>query len=141
MKTMKLHKLTHLSHNKAIAIVIWLIGAWLTAQTLGQLQIAMPINIILGFAIQWALTRAESPIWKGKAYHWLSIAALVVDVAINAAGAWPYVKELYRTDFWRMMQDIMKTDTDPTIATLVVIVVVIGVFTAYGAEFFWNEGE
>lgn len=126
------------STNKATAIIIWLIGAWLTAQTLHQLGVPDTINIVVGLAIQFALTRAESPIWRGKGFPKMGIAATVVDVAVNSAGAWPYVKQLGNTDFWRMMQDLMKSPAEPTLATLVVLVIAIGCFTACAAEYFWN---
>lgn len=130
-----------LSTNKATAIIIWLIGAWLTAQTLSQLGVQQPVNIIVGLAIQFALTRAESPIWRGKGFPKMGIAATIVDVAVNSAGAWPYIKQLGNTDFWNMMQDLMKSDSDPTLATLVVLVVAVGAFTACAAEYFWNLQE
>lgn len=130
-----------LSTNKATSVIIWLIGAWLTAQTLHQLNIPYPVNIIVGLAIQFALTRAESPIWRGKGFPKMGIAATVVDVAVNAAGAWPYIKLLGNTDFWKMLQDLMQSPADPTLATLVVLVIGVGAFTACAAEYFWNLPE
>lgn len=141
---------TSLSANKVTGIIIWLVGAWLTSQTLAQLGVPDPVNIIVGLAIQWVLTKAESPVWQKKKVPLMGVGAIVVDAAINSAGAWPYVKNIGDTDFWTMIRDIaaaMSTapanapaapPIEPTIATIVAISFGCGVFTAAAAEYFWN---
>jgi hypothetical protein len=140
-----------LNTNKVTGIIIWLVGAWLTSQTLGQLKVPDPLNIIIGLAIQLALTKAESPVWKGKKTPLMGVGAIAVDTSINSSGAWPYVKNIGDTDFWTMIRDIAMAMTpapppgtvaappiEPTIATIVAISVGCGLFTAAAAEYFWN---
>jgi hypothetical protein len=106
-----------LSSNKATGAVIWLVGAWLTAQALGQLGVPYPFSVAFGLAIQWALTRAESPLWRGKGY----------------------LKNLGQTDFWQMVRDVTgQPQSQPTIVTIVMLALVVGAFTAAAAEYFWN---
>jgi len=58
---------------------------------------------------------------------------------VNAAGAWPYSKEVGITDFWQMLRDILDDqDSQPTTAVFIVISVGLGMFTAAAAEYFWN---
>lgn len=139
MQTLKTMNIANLPSNKVTAIVIWLVGAWLTAQTLAQLNVPEPLNIVFGLAIQWALTRAESPLWRGKGTPKMAVGATIVDVAVNAAGTWPYLKNLNQTDFWAMVRDILSApEAQPTMATLIVLAVSVGAFTACAAEYFWN---
>ena len=64
-----------LNANRATAIVIWLIGAWLTSNTLAQLGIPEPINYAFGLAAQWILTKAQSPLWQGRGYPPMAVGA------------------------------------------------------------------
>jgi hypothetical protein len=124
--------------NRATAIIIWLVGAWLTSQALAQLGIPEPLHFVFGFAFQWVLTKAESPLWRGKGYPKMAIGATIVDTAINSAGAWPYVKNLRQTDFWTMIKEIGDTTAEPTMSTIVAVSFGVGAFTAAAAEYFWN---
>jgi hypothetical protein len=125
--------------NRWTAVVIWLVGAWLSSQALGQLGVPDPLNIVFGMAFQWALTKAESPLWRGTSRPKMAIGATVVDVAINSAGAWPYLKNLGKTDFWKMVRDIAGDQkAEPTQATMITLAVAAGAFTACAAEYFWN---
>lgn len=128
-----------LSTNKITAVLIWLFGAWLTAQALGQLGAPDPFNTVAGLLIQWVLTKAESPLWRGRGYPPLALAATVVDAAVNSAGAWPYVTHLGATDFWTMIRDILhEPQAQPNTFTFVAVAVCIGLFVAGSAEYFWN---
>jgi hypothetical protein len=128
-----------LTTNKTTAIVIWSIGAWLTVQFLAQIGVPEPLNIIFGLAFQWGLTKAESPLWRSRGAPKMALGAAVFDVAINSAGAWPYVKNIGATDFWLMMRDILGApDATPTMPTFIVLATLIGAFTACAAEYFWN---
>lgn len=131
--------LTNLSTNKVTAVIIWLVGAWLTAQTLTQLGVPEPFNFVIGLAIQFALTRAETPLWRGQGMPKMALGATAVDIAVNSAGAWPYLKNLGKTDFWAMVRDILsQPDVEPTLATQLAIAAGVGAFTAAAAEYFWN---
>ncbi len=131
-----------LSTNKSIAVIIWLAGAWLTTQALAQLGVAEPFNVIIGIGSQLALTRAESPIWRGRGYPKMAIGALIVDVAINSAGAWPYTKNIGKTDFWMMVKEA--SDSPGLVAntaTQLALAMGVGMFTAASAEYFWNQPD
>jgi hypothetical protein len=127
------------SIHHVTAIVIWLIGAWLTSTTIAQLGVPDPINYVFGLASQWILTKAQSPLWKGKGFPAMAVGSVAVDTLVNAAGAWPYSKEVGITDFWQMLRDILDDqDSQPTTAVFIVISVGLGMFTAAAAEYFWN---
>jgi hypothetical protein len=125
--------------NRWTAVVIWLCGAWLTSQALGQVGVPDPFNIVVGLAVQWVLTKAESPLWRGKGWPKMAVGATIVDVAINSAGAWPYAKGIGKTDFWQMARDIMGDQkAEPTQSSMITLAVGVGAFTAAAAEYFWN---
>lgn len=149
--TKRLGAIPELNSNRWTAIIIWLVGAYLTSQALYQLGVAEPFNNAFGFAIQWALTKAESPLWKGQGAPKMAILATLIDGGINSAGAWPFMKNLGKTDFWTMIQDILQASEpppqaagaaperiEPTTATIIVCSVGIGLMTAAAAEYFWN---
>lgn len=143
--TQRLSGIGNMGGNQWTAVIIWLIGAWLTATTLAQLGVVEPVNYIFGMGIQWILTKAEAPIWQKKGFPLMAVGATAVDVLINAGGAWPPLKNLGKTDFWAMMQDILADKADPnaqpiepTQMTVIVLAVGVGTFTAAAAEYFWN---
>lgn len=128
-----------LTLNQFIAICIWLVGMFLTSKTLMQLGVTEEISAISGFVLQLALTRAEAPLWKGRGLPKMAIAAVVVDVLINSAGAWPYTKNIGATDFWTMVRDLSSDPTlQATIGTQFAFAFIAGAFTAAAAEYFWN---
>lgn len=128
-----------ISSNKAVGIVIWLFGAWMTSQLLRQTGMSDPYNAVIGFALQFALTKAESPLWRGEGMPKMALGAVVVDIAVNSAGIWPYVKNLGHTDFWSMVRDITEAATlEPTKWTLMALSLGAGAFTAAAAEYFWS---
>lgn len=130
-----------MSINKFIAVSIWLVGAYLTSGALNQLGVPEPFNVIIGAGLQLALTRAEAPLWSGRGLPKMGIAAMIVDVGVNSAGAWPYAKNIGNTDFWAMIRDIT---SDPNlvanIGTQLSFAILIGAFCAAAVEYFWSEG-
>lgn len=137
--TKRLGALPEMNSNRWTAIIIWLVGAYLTSQALAQLGVAEPFNTAFGFAIQFALTKAESPLWKGQGAPKMAILATLIDGGINAGGAWPFMKNLGATDFWTMINDIQGTPGGaPTLATIIACAAAIGLMTAAAAEYFWN---
>lgn len=137
--TKRLGALPEMTSNRWTAIIIWLVGAYLTSQALFQLGVAEPFNNVFGFAIQWALTKAESPLWRGQGWPKMAVAATMIDAGINAGGAWPFMKNLGQTDFWRMINDIQATPgVAPTLSTIVACAIGIGLITAAAAEYFWS---
>jgi len=130
-----------MSTNKFIGLSIWIAGAWMTTNTLSQLGISQPLNIIIGILLQLALTRAESPIWSGNGVPKMGIGALIIDVAVNSGGVWPYVKNIGNTDLWNMIKDVAE---DPSmiagVGVQLFVAIFIGTLAAAAAEYFWNEG-
>jgi hypothetical protein len=143
--TKKLNTVQNMGSAQWTAVIIWLVGAWLTSQALNQLGFPEPINYAFGLAGQWILTKAESPIWRRQGTPLLGIGALFIDVLINSGGAWPKLQNTGKTDAWAMVRDILTDQTDPnappvepTQLTILVLTIGAGAFTAGAAEYFWN---
>lgn len=137
-----------LTINKTLAIIIWLGGAWLTKMTIEQMGVEPGIGIFIAIPLQLALTRAESPIWRGRGYPKMAIGALIFDSVIaNTPGAFRYTQNIGKTDFWYMVQKIT-TSTGPdghplpliqaTVGTQLAMALGIGTILAAAAEYFWN---
>jgi hypothetical protein len=141
--TRKLNTVQNMGSARWTAVIIWLVGAWLTSTAFAQLNIPEPVNYAFGMAAQWILTKAESPIWRRQGTPLLGIGALFVDVLINSGGAWKPLQYLGQTDAWSMVSDILKEKPDapkiePTQMTILVLTIGTGAFTAGAAEYFWN---
>jgi len=138
-------KIKELSLNKTIAILIWLGGAWLTKQTIEQMGVPAGVSAFIAIPLQLALTRAESPIWRGKGYPKMAIGALIFDsVMANTPGAFIYTQNIGKTDFWYMIQRITQnndpnfTVVEATVSTQFAIALGVGTVIAAAAEYFWN---
>lgn len=134
-----------LTINKTLAIIIWLGGAWLTKLTIEQMGVSPGISIFIAIPLQLALTRAESPIWRGRGYPKMAIGALIFDSVIaNTPGAFRYTQNIGKTDFWYMVQRITQANSsnfqivDATVGTQFAMALGIGTILAASAEYFWN---
>lgn len=128
-----------ISTNKTIAIIIWLTGAWLTGNTLSQMGVPEGAVMFVAVPLQLALTRAESPIWRGKGYPKMAIAALLIDSLIaNTPGAFVYTQKIGNTDFWKMIQVLSPNPIDANIGTQFATALGVGAIIAASAEYFWN---
>lgn len=129
-----------LSRNKSIGVAIWLVGAWLTSQTISQLGVPEPFSYMFGIFVQLVLTRAESPIFRGRGYPKMAVGALLVDVFVtNMPGALLYTRNVGNTDFWNMLKSLTeKPNLEATSATQASLAIGIATFTAAAAEYFWN---
>lgn len=135
----RLGSLPAMNANRWTGVIIWLLGAYLTRTFLMQLGVVETFATPIGFVLQWALTKAEGPLWQGKGYPRLALFATLIDGGINSGGAWPFMKNLGQTDFWTMISDIAGTPGQPpTLITIVACAVAIGLATAASAEYFWN---
>ncbi len=131
-----------LSSNQAAGLVIWIIGAFTTSLFITQLGITPPISYILGAAIQWILTKAETPIWRNQSYPMIGLIAMTFDVLMNAVGIWPYVRDQFgNTDLWRMLADLTQNSNPPTLLMRFAIAVIIGVAVAAGPEYFFSRKD
>lgn len=133
---------TRLGGNQTAGIVVWLIGSYTTALFIKQVGIQEPLCYGLGLAIQWLMTRAEMPIWRGTSAPVLGIVVTVVDVLFNAAGMWPYIyTQLGNTDLWKMLTDVTRSTGEPTIMVRLALTIVAGAALAGGPEYFWSRKE
>lgn len=135
----RLGALPEMNSNRWTGVIIWLVGAYLTSQLLLQMGVADPYSSLFGFALQWALTKAEGPLWQGKGYPRMALFATFIDGGVNAGGVWPFMKNLGQTDFWRMISEIAgQPNLEPSLITIIACSVAIGLATAAAAEYFWN---
>lgn len=131
-----------LTSNKTAGLVVWLISAYTTTLFIDQIGLAGPVAYALGIAIQWLFTKAETPIWRGRGYPKLGIIVTVVDVAFNAVGIWPYVRDrLGATDLWKMIGDVTGDISPPTLTVRIIAVLVVGAAVAAGPEYFWSRED
>jgi len=131
-----------LTGNQTAGVVVWLIGAFTTALFLKQLGIQEPICYGLGLAIQWLMTKAEMPIWRGQGTPALGIVVTAVDVAFNDAGIWPYIRDQFgNTDLWRMLSDVTHDASAPTLMVRLALTITAGIVLAGGPEYFWSRKD
>ena len=140
-RTSSFPALPKLSANKTIAIVIWLVGAWLTVQFLRQLGAASPFDVLAGLAIQAGLTFGERPLWRGRGKPALAVAFAAVDTLLNGAGALPYLLNLGATDFWRLLSLALQSTSAPGLTTVLVCTALVGGVTAAAPEYFWSQED
>lgn len=126
--------------NKGGAVIVWLFGAWATGAFLGQLGVAEPVNFFIGAGIQFLLTKAEAPIWQGDR-NLIRIVALIFDSMLNAAGVWPYMRNLGSTSFWVMVSEWIGSSGEPNMITRAIVVLVVGLLTAIGPEVLWEQED
>lgn len=136
--------LAAMNSNRWTAVAIWLVGTWLSRSALIQFGVR---NLVAATSaallVQWFLTKGQQRIWR-KGADWsekftlVSVSALVIDVAFNATGAWPYVRNLGRTDMWRMLQEMTATSAAPSLLIVGSVCVLVGLFIAGAVEYFWN---
>lgn len=131
-----------LGGNQTAGIIVWLIGAYTTSLFIRQIGIAEPLCYALGLAIQWLMTKAEMPIWRGQGAPALGIVVTAVDVAFNAAGIWPYIRDQFgNTDLWHMLSDITRDVSEPTLMVRLALTLVAAVVLAGGPEYFWSRKD
>lgn len=133
--------LPKLSADKTIAILIWMVGAWLTVQFLHQLGVPSPVDALAGLAVQAALTFGERPLWRGRGKPPLAVVFALVDTLLNGAGALPYLLNLGNTDFWRLLSLAMQSSAAPAITTILVCTALVGGVTAAAPEYFASLGD
>jgi hypothetical protein len=125
--------------NRYTSVIIWLIGAYLTRAFILQIGVADELATPIAFLLQWLLTRAESPLWRGHGYPRMAMIATAVDGAINTGGTWVYTKNIGNTDFWKMIQFAANDPTlTPSIGTQIAVAIGVGLLTAAAAEYYWN---
>src|SRR5687767_7345456 len=94
------------STNKTLAVVFWCGSAFLTASLLMQLSVPMKWAIGIGVLFQTALTKAQRPIFRDRKFTPFGVTSVGLDTVINGAGAYVYVRNIGKTDFWLMVKDV-----------------------------------
>jgi len=133
--------LTREKVNRGGAIIVWLVGAAATASFMSQLGVPDPLHILVGFSLQFLLTKVEAPLWQGTQRAARCFVALVIDVIFNAAGMWPYLKNLGDTQVWKMLSEWTNTTDAPNIVVLIIVVLSLSTLVAAGAEWLWDQEE
>lgn len=128
-----------MNSNRWTAVIIWLVGAYLTRSFLMQVGIAEESATPISLVVQWLLTKGESPLWQGHGRPPLAIICTALDGAMNSAGALVYTKNIGSTDVWTMIQYAAQDPSlAPSIATQVALAIGVGLIVAAAAEYYWN---
>lgn len=129
-----------LTINRVLAVVGWLVGA--AATYLGvQGMSGAPWTIALTFAIvtQLLLTWAERAMWRGKPSG-VAALALLLDVALNAGGVYPYIRRAGETPVGVMLADVFGgSQVGPWPA--IIVSVVVGFLIAAAPEELWTRRD
>lgn len=144
--TRRLPTLPQMNSDRYTAIVIWLVGVYLSRNALVQMGITNEIAaVITAVVFQWFLTKGQQAIWRGKSklarFTIISVPALLIDVWFNAAGAWPYAKAFGATDAWKMANEINGTNAAFSLTAALLTALLAGVFIAGAPENLWNGEE
>lgn len=128
-----------MNSNRYTAVIIWLVGAYLTRAFVMQIGASEDVATPIAFLVQWLLTKAESPLWRGHGYPRMAVIATLIDGGINTGGTWVYTKNIGATDFWKMIQFAANDPTlVPSVGTQIACAIGAGLLTAAAAEYYWN---
>lgn len=91
--------------------VFWLFGLTLTTAFIHGLAFDIlvnqwyrwPVEIVVSLALQVALTKLESPIWRGYVIHLPGLLGLGIDVYINLAGAFAIADGIATSESTRVL--------------------------------------
>jgi hypothetical protein len=128
-----------LSWYKAVAVALWLAGAWTTYLLIARLGGPQPVWTAAAAAlvVQAFLTALESPVWRGRAtpVNWVAVA---LDTLANAGGIYPFMVNIGATPPAQMF--ITAFGLDGTISGPVAIAfsLVGGYMLAAGPESIWR---
>lgn len=129
----------HMNSNRYTAIIIWLVGAYLTRALILQVGASDTYATPIAIVVQWLLTKAESPLWQRKGYPPLAIICTAIDGGMNSAGALVYTRNIGNTDFWAMIQYAAHDPAlTPSVTTQIVLAIGCGLLVAAAAEYYWN---
>lgn len=129
-----------LTINRVLAVVAWLVGAATTYLGIQGMSGA-PWTIALAFATvtQLLLTWAERAMWRGKPSG-VAALALLMDVALNAGGVYPYVRRAGDTPVGLMLSDVFGgSQVGPWPA--IIVACVVGFLIAAAPEELWSRKD
>jgi hypothetical protein len=119
--------------------ILWLCAVTTTHMFLVGLLPATPVGTVwlAAAALQLILTILQSEFWSGQSGY-VSTFAVMFDTGINAAGIWPYIQNLDRTNVWYMIAEL--TGLGGTMSPLVagLLAIIIGYVLAAAPEIVWR---
>lgn len=135
-----------LTLNKIAAVVAWFVGCFTTWLFVNKAMEgrAWFLAAVLAFVAQALLTLAERPlfqlIWgrRGGRFTTLSILSVGVDMLLNAAGVYPFIGQMAKTDLGAMLVEVFHVQPTVDPISAFVIAVVLGAIVAGLPEGLWE---
>ena len=130
------------SINKSIGVVAWLAGA---AATWLGLATFMPgaawwLPVIVAVRVQLFLTLAQRAIWRGHP-SFVGFGALIIDVALNAGGIFPYAMRVGETPTAQMVIAVAGGSRQIAPVTAMIVAIILGLLIAAAPEELWSRRD
>lgn len=124
---------------KIVALIIWLAGVYTTMLFLAGLlpELDAMRHWMIAVVIQLVLTIAQSEFWSGRRGLVATI-AVVVDMAVNAGGLWPLLRNIDMTPTWRLLESAMLVPSDASGAVVLAVTIGVSLFIAAAPERIWR---
>lgn len=128
--------------NRIVAVATWLVGALTTHLGLSALVPGLPWYYSAGFALvtQATLTLAERAMWRGRPTI-VGAGALLIDVACNTGGIYPYARRLGETPAAVAIADVLHVARDIGPLGAIIAAGVLGFLIAAAPEDLWNRKD
>jgi hypothetical protein len=127
------------SKTKVLGGVAWFGGVWTTALFLASFADLESLTLLgVAMVVQLMFTAMELSFWKGDRSS-ITVAVLIADTAINAAGLWPMLQRIDQSNLWWFLIDV--TGLSPVMSPVVGggIACAIGFLLAAAPEFIWRS--
>ena len=131
-----------LNGNKIAAIVVWIIGVGSTWLGIKVFLDNPPwyVPFIAALIAQFVLTWGEKAIWRGRASI-AGIAALVIDIGLNAGGIYPYALRLGETPTAQMIVSVFGGGRQNAPRSDMIAAVILGFIIAALPEELWMRRD
>lgn len=128
--------------NKILGAAAWVLGAVATWQGLIAFLPGAPawLPFVVAVATQGFLTLAQRAIWRGHP-SLVGIAALLIDVALNAGGIFPYALRVGETPTARMIIAVFGGARQVAPITAMIVATVLGILIAVAPEELWSRKD
>jgi hypothetical protein len=131
-----------LNGNKIAAIIFWIAGAvstWLAAKAF-LIDAPWWLPVASALIAQFVLTFAERAIWRGRPSG-AGLAALGLDVALNAGGLFPNALKLGETPPAQMVIAVFGGSRQVTPLGAMIAAIIIGFLIAAAPEDLWSRRD
>lgn len=124
---------------RAIAVALWLAGAWTTYLLIDRLVSgqAWYISTIEAMIIQGFLTALESPVWRGRPGP-VNVTAVAIDTLANAGGIFPFTERIGATPPAQMFIQAFHLNGNISPIVAVLFALLLGYVLAAGPEAIWR---